>query len=487
MNLRELSQWLNADHTLESHIEITSAVQDSRRVVPGAVFVAVQGEHSDGHDHAGEAASRGAVAVIGNRAGMREIAGLPYFYASNPRRTLGVLAHRLAGEPSASMTVIGITGTNGKSSTALLTQHVLKTCGCPAACFGTLGYVIAGETLPARHTTPFGDELAEMFLRARQAHQSHVVMEVSSHSLAQDRVAGIDFDVAAFTNLTQDHLDYHKDMESYGAAKRLLFERLEGHGRFTVVNREDPAAESFMRVSRVPCFTYGKGADIRASGVRAAGPGTVFQVESPWGEAEVSVGLVGKHNVLNVLCVIAICGGLELPITAVVSGLASAPIIPGRFERVVAGQDFEVIVDYAHTEDGLRNVLEAARAIAKGKVIVVFGCGGDRDRGKRPKMGAAAGELADYSIITSDNPRTEDPEKILLDIEVGIRRAGKNRPEDYCLVLDRAEAIRQGIGMARAGDVVLIAGKGHENYQILGAERIHFDDREIARAVLEGS
>jgi UDP-N-acetylmuramoyl-L-alanyl-D-glutamate--2,6-diaminopimelate ligase len=191
--------------------------------------------------------------------------------------------------------------------------------------------------------------------------------------------------------------------------------------------------------------------------------------------------------VLNVLCVIAICGGLELPITAVVSGLASAPIIPGRFERVVAGQDFEVIVDYAHTEDGLRNVLEAARAIAKGKVIVVFGCGGDRDRGKRPKMGAAAGELADYSIITSDNPRTEDPEKILLDIEVGIRRAGKNRPEDYCLVLDRAEAIRQGIGMARAGDVVLIAGKGHENYQILGAERIHFDDREIARAVLEGS
>jgi UDP-N-acetylmuramoyl-L-alanyl-D-glutamate--2,6-diaminopimelate ligase len=190
---------------------------------------------------------------------------------------------------------------------------------------------------------------------------------------------------------------------------------------------------------------------------------------------------------LNVLCAIAICGGIELPLSAVATGLAGAPFVPGRFERIVAGQDFEVIVDYAHTEDGLRNVLEAARALCKGRLIVVFGCGGDRDRGKRPKMGAAAGELADYSIITSDNPRTEDPEKILLDIEVGIRRVGKTRPENYAMVLERSEAIRQGLAMAQGGDVVLIAGKGHEDYQILGTERIHFDDREVARAALEGS
>ena len=487
MKLRELSQWLKAERDFDTDVEVMSAVEDSRRVTPGAVFVAVQGEHSDGHDHAEEAARQGAVAIVGKRQNLSELAGVPYLHSENPRQTLGLLAHRIAGDPSKSMTVIGITGTNGKSSTAILTQHVLKTCGCPAACFGTLGYTIAGETLAAKHTTPFGDELAAMFARAHRARQSHVVMEVSSHALAQDRVAGIDFDVAAFTNLTQDHLDYHQDMEAYGAAKRLLFERLESPGRFTVVNREDPASESFVRASRVPCFTYGKGGDVRAVNVRAAGPGTVFDLQSPWGEAEIAVGLVGKHNVLNVLCTIAICGGLELPVSAVATGLASAPCVPGRFERVFAGQDFEVIVDYAHTEDGLRNVLQAARAICKGRLIVVFGCGGDRDRGKRPKMGAAAGELADFSIITSDNPRTEDPEKILLDIEVGIRRIGKTRPEDYLMMLDRAEAIREGIAMARKGDVVLIAGKGHEDYQILGSERIHFDDREAARAVLEGS
>lgn len=487
MNLRELSQWLNDDRDLDTAIEVRSAVENSGRVMPGAVFVAIQGEHSDGHDHAAEAARRGAVAIIGNRPETHELAGLPYFHVSNPRQTLGVLAHELAGNPSKAMTVIGITGTNGKSSTALLTQHVLKTCGCPAACFGTLGYTIAGKTTQAKHTTPFGDELADMFDRARRAHQSHVVMEVSSHALAQDRVAGIDFDVAAFTNLTQDHLDFHKDMDAYGAAKRLLFERIEGSGRFTVVNRQDPAADTFIKASKTPCFTYGKGGDVRAVAARAAGPGTVFRLESPWGNGEVSVGLVGKHNILNVLCTITICGGLELPLTAIIRGLASAPSVPGRFERVAAGQDFEVIVDYAHTEDGLRNVLDAARALCKGKLIAVFGCGGDRDRGKRPKMGAAAGELADYTIITSDNPRTEDPEKILLDIEVGIRRAGKHRPEDYRMVLDRAEAIREGIAMAKPGDLVLIAGKGHEDYQILGTERIHFDDREIARAILEGS
>jgi len=487
MKLRELSQWLNADRNLDTDVEIGSVVEDSRRVKPGAVFVAVHGEHSDGHDHAAEAARRGAVAVIGNRPDIEEFAGLPYFHVPNPRQTLGLLAHEIVGNPSKSMTVIGITGTNGKSSTALLTQHVLKTCGCPAACFGTLGYTIGGETLPAKHTTPFGDELADMFDHARRAHQTHVVMEVSSHALAQQRVAGIDFDVAAFTNLTQDHLDFHGNMEAYGVAKRLLFEQLEGSSNFTVVNRQDPAAESFIKASKVPCFTYGKGGDVRAVAVRAAGPGTVFGLESPWGNGDVSVGLVGKHNILNVLCTIAICGGLELPLTAIIKGLVSAPSVPGRFERIVSGQDFEVIVDYAHTEDGLRNVLEAARAICSGKLIVVFGCGGDRDRGKRPKMGAAAGELADYSIITSDNPRTEDPEKILLDIEVGIRRIGKHRPEDYLMVLDRAEAIREGISMAGPGDVVLIAGKGHENYQILGTKRIHFDDREVARAMLEGS
>lgn len=465
--------------------EFTTITEDSRRVRPGTIFVAAPGVRTDGHDYAAQAVAAGAVAVMGSRTDLTEIAGVPYIQTANPRKALGILAHALAGNPSKDLTVIGITGTNGKSSSVLLTQRVLGSCGRSTAVFGTLGYDIAGTMLPAKHTTPFGEDLAAMFARAKDAGCSHVAMEVSSHSLDQERVAGIDFDVAVFTNLTQDHLDYHVSMDDYCRAKLMLFERLEGPGRFTVVNADDPRADRFVAASRVPCYTFGKEGDCRAENVRFEVSGTKFVARTPWGTGEFSMTLLGHHNVSNALGVITITGGLGIPIEEIARGIASLESVPGRFERVDAGQSFHVVVDYAHTEDGLRNVLRASRDICSGRVIVVFGCGGDRDRTKRPKMGAAAGELGDFAIITSDNPRSEEPLSIIAEIEPGVIATGRRKNDDYLVIPDRAEAIRTALHMAKPGDLVMIAGKGHEDYQILGAERIHFDDREVARDVLE--
>ncbi len=467
-------------------VPVTAVTEDSRRVEPGAVFVAAPGEHADGHDFADQAAARGAVAVVGAREGIDTLHGVPYLRVEHARRAAGILAHRLAGDPTRAMTVIGFTGTNGKSSSVVMTRHILETAGRPTAAMGTLGYQIGDSLVPAKHTTPFAEDLAEVFAQARAAGMTHAAMEVSSHALEQERVAGIDFDVAAFTNLTQDHLDYHKDMDDYLRAKLRLFEEIEGSDRFTVVNADDPYARHFIAASRVPCYTYGETADCTATAIDLRMNATAFTAHTPWGSVRIEMRLLGRHNVSNALGVIAVCGGLGLPLDQIAEGLATAGTVPGRFEHVDAGQDFQVIVDYAHTEDGLRNVLRAARAIGEGRVICVFGCGGDRDRTKRPRMARAAAELADFSIITSDNPRTEDPARILLDVEEGMKEIGKVKGQEYLMILDRAEAIRTAIGMAHTGDLVMIAGKGHEDYQIFGTERIHFDDREVARNVLEG-
>ena len=462
-----------------------AVTEDSRRVRPGTLFAAIQGEKSDGHTYAAGAVQTGAAAILGAREGLHEIEGRPYIYTPRPREAVGRIAHALAGDPSRHMTVIGITGTNGKSSTAYLTQAILNHAGYRAANLGTMGYDIGGETLPAAHTTPFGEELGRIFARAREAGMSHVVMEASSHALDQERVAGIHFQGAAFTNLTQDHLDYHADMDAYCQAKLKLFTRLEGDAPVAVVNTDDPAAPRFIGASPVPCITYGQKADCSAIQIQTRMDGTVFALRTPWGEGDAFLRLLGQHNVSNALCAAALCGGLGLSFTQIVEGLASLASVPGRFQPIDAGQDFYVIVDYAHTDDGLRNSLEAARKICKGRIITVFGCGGDRDKGKRPKMGAVAGALSDFILLTSDNPRTEDPHRILLDAEVGLQRANRQKGDDYVVLLDRAEAIHHAIALAAPGDLVMIAGKGHEDYQILGTERIHFDDREVARQALE--
>lgn len=460
--------------------------EDSRRVKPGAVFVAARGEKLDGHDFAARAIAAGAIAVIGSRADVTECNGAPYLATASPRRALGMLAHALAGNPTHAMTIVGVTGTNGKTTTCKMVQSILGAADRSCAFFGTIGYEIGGTRVPATHTTPFGEELADLFVRARDAGHTHVAMEVSSHALDQERVAGIRFRVAAFTNLTQDHLDYHKDMEAYKRAKLRLFEQITDQDQFAVINRDDPAGTEFQRASRVRCLTYGELGDCAAADIRIDATRTRFQFISPWGTASVAMRLLGRHNVSNALCAAAIAGGLGVPVEVIVAGLRELGRVPGRFESLEEGQPFRVIVDYAHTEDGLRNVLKAARGICEGRLVVVFGCGGDRDKGKRPKMGAAAAELADFSIVTSDNPRTEDPERILLDIEVGLQHAGRRKYEDYLIILDRAQAIRSAIEHAKPGDVVLIAGKGHEDYQILGDRRIHFDDCEVAREALRG-
>jgi len=442
------------------------------------------GEHVDGHTYAEQVVARGAVAVVGNRSDLTDIAGAPYLRASNPRASLGIAAHALAGNPSAAMTVIGITGTNGKTSSILMTREILSFAGYSAAAFGTLGYQIGDALMPGHHTTPFAEELVHAFVQARDAGISHVAMEVSSHALAQDRTSGIAFDVAAFTNLTQDHLDYHKDLNHYRAAKLKLFEAPRKPRGFNVVNGDDPSAHLFIAASACTCYTYGAHGDCRAEEIVARLEGMHFRLHSPWGQAEVALPLLGRHNVSNALCAATIAGGLGVPVDAIAAGLAALPGVPGRFERIDCGQDFYVVVDYAHTEDGLRNVLRAAREIGQGRVIVLFGCGGDRDKTKRPKMAKACAQLADFSVVTSDNPRTEDPEAILCQIVAGMEAAGQRRNVDYCVISDRGEAIRHAIGCARPGDLVLIAGKGHEDYQIIGTQRIHFDDREQVRAAL---
>ena len=486
MNLQEIPRLLGCEAVAGlPDVAVTAVTEDSRRATPGAVFVAAPGTQADGHDYVQSAVDAGAIAILGSRAGCTALAGVPYLHVEHPRAALGLLAHALAGDPSRQMTVAAITGTNGKTTCVQMAKQVLMACGRNAAAFGTLGCEIAGEVTSAKHTTPFGEDLAAMFGRAFEAGASHVVMEVSSHALEQDRVAGIDFDVAALTNLSQDHLDYHTDMAHYRQAKLKLFEGIDGPGRFTVVNIDDPSASWFINASRVPCYTFGREGDCRATGLRPEFDRTCFTAETPWGLCAVETALLGRHNVSNALCVIAVCGALGLPLDGIAQGIAEVRHVPGRFERVDAGQDFQVIVDYAHTEDGLENVLTAAREVCQGRLIVVFGCGGDRDRTKRPKMGAAAARLADFAIVTSDNPRTEDPDRIIAEVERGVQAEGKRRGEDYLVIRDRAEAIRVGVAMARPGDLVMLAGKGHEDYQILGMERVHFDDREQARAALE--
>lgn len=465
---------------------ISSVTEDSRRVRSGALFIAVRGDKSDGHAHAEAAVAQGAVAVLGDHGGQERLAGVPYLSVANPRRAAGLIAHALAGNPSEALCTIGITGTNGKSSTVYLVQAILQHAGYGCAKLGTLGYDFGGDAFLTAHTTPFAEDLAKIFADARDAGCAYLVMETSSHALAQDRVAGIRYRVAAFTNLTQDHLDYHRTMDAYRAAKLRLFEQLEGERAFGVVNADDPSAAAFSAACKVTCHTYGLASgDVRAKNVRGTFTATDFLLQTPWGDAQVSMALLGNHNVYNALCAASICGGLGLSPTAIAGGIGALRAVPGRFETIQAGQDFYVVVDYAHTDDGLRNVLEAARALSKGRLLCVFGCGGDRDKTKRPKMGAVAARLADFAIITSDNPRTEDPHRILLDIEVGMQHAGKKKGDDYFVIEDRAEAITRAIGMAKPGDFVMIAGKGHEDYQILGTTKIHFDDREIARKLLE--
>ncbi len=483
------------------NVALTLVSDDSRHIAPGGLFVAMKGERLDGHDFIRKALDAGASALVVQEGSasaehlMRQSGGkipsVPVVYVKDSRRALGLLASRFHGDPSSRLALFGVTGTNGKTTVAYLSKAVLEAAGRTVGLIGTVAYHIGAERLSAPQTTPEAVAFQDLLARMVAARVDSVVMEVSSHALALDRTVGAEFDSAIFTNLTQDHLDFHQDLESYFQAKLKLFAGIGAGGRKTrpkrvIVNRDDPMVERVCAASRVPVWTYSvRGpSDIRADGLSLSLDGIRFMVTTPVGRFEITSRLVGEHNVYNVLAVIGL--GLHEGVSAqtIQAGIHAVKNVPGRFERVEAGQNFTVVVDYAHTEDALRRLLAAAESVKTGRLITVFGCGGDRDRGKRPKMGGAAAEKSDVLFLTSDNPRTEDPLAILKEIEGGVTeaiRGGRVRPLRYEVVCDRREAIAAAIREAKPGDTVLIAGKGHEDYQIIGTNRNHFDDREVAR------
>jgi UDP-N-acetylmuramoyl-L-alanyl-D-glutamate--2,6-diaminopimelate ligase len=468
---------------------ITSVTDDSRSVVPGSLFVAVKGERVNGHRYVEQAITAGAAAIVAEESVERK--SLPFVKVADSRKALGLIGSRFHGDPSARLTMIGVTGTNGKTTTTYLCKALLEGMGRRVGLIGTVVYQIGSETIAASHTTPGALELQALLAKMAEVDMDSVVMEVSSHALAMDRTSGCEYDVAVFTNLTQDHLDYHRTMEEYFQAKLRLFTTLgQGNkrGQRAVVNVDDPRGAQVRAACRVPVWGFGikSRADLQAQDLRLSMNGSAFTAATPAGTFPVESRLVGEHNVYNLLGAIAVALHAGATHDQVQEAVASLTNVPGRFERVTAGQDFTVVVDYAHTEDALVRLLTAAQALKSRRIITVFGCGGDRDRGKRPKMGRAAVEYSDVVVLTSDNPRTEDPLAILREVEAGVQEALRGRPNvDYHLIPDRREAITAAVRLAKAGDIVLIAGKGHEDYQILGTNKVHFDDREVAREAIQ--
>ena len=468
---------------------VISVTDDSRAVASGSLFIAVKGERVDGHRYVAQAVEAGAAAIVGQET--VDHRSLPFVKVADSRKALGFIGGRFYGDPSARLTMIGVTGTNGKTTTTYLSKALLEGIGRQVGLIGTVAYQVGAETIPASHTTPGALELQGLLARMCRAQMDSVVMEVSSHALAMDRTAGCEYDAAVFTNLTQDHLDYHRTMEEYFNAKLRLFTTL-GQGKKTgqraIINIDDPRGAQVRAACRVPVWSFAvkSRADLQAENVRLSMNGTSFTAVTPAGVVTIESRLVGEHNVYNLLGAIGVAlhaGATGDQVREAVAGLTN---VPGRFERVSAGQDFTVVVDYAHTEDALIRLLTAVQALKTHRIITVFGCGGDRDRGKRPKMGRAAVQYSDVVILTSDNPRTEDPLAILGEVETGVREALRARSHvEYHLIADRREAITSAVRLARSGDIVLIAGKGHEDYQILGTKKVHFDDREVAREAIQ--
>jgi len=468
---------------------VSSIAGDSRRVEPGACFVAVPGFKQDGRRFIPDAIRRGAAIVVTEG---EPVADLPVAQVLVPsvRVSLAQLAGAFYGHPSRQLSLVGITGTNGKTTTSYLVQALLRASGLVTGVIGTIGYVLGDETLPANQTTPEALDLQSMLAQMRDRGVRGVAMEVSSHALALARADGIAFDVAVFTNLTQDHLDFHGTLENYRLAKRRLFELLAASPKPTrtaVVNADDPAGASMVQGLDLDVLTFGLGggARVRAVAHESSLDGIRMTVETPRGPVALTSPLIGEHNMMNLLGAVGTGLGLGLEPPAIAQALGAVGTVPGRFEQVRAGQPFLVVVDYAHTPDALERVLSTGRKLTRRRLAVVFGCGGDRDRTKRPIMGEIAARLCDQVWVTSDNPRSERPEAIIDEIVVGVRRAGTS-PGRFATEPDRARAIRAVLGWAEAGDTVVIAGKGHETYQIVGADVLPFDDREVARRILSG-
>jgi UDP-N-acetylmuramoyl-L-alanyl-D-glutamate--2,6-diaminopimelate ligase len=486
----------NADVKGSVDVDVRDLAYDSRRVSSGACFVAIKGEALDGHDFIGDAIENGAVAVIAE-GDVRVPAGVTLVNVKNSHLAMAEASSAFFNEPSEGMRVIGVTGTNGKTTITYLVESVLKGSGHEVGVIGTVNWRYKDKNVTASHTTPVSYELQKFLAEMKKDGVQDVIMEVSSHALDQGRVECVAFDAAVFTNLTQDHLDYHRSVDKYFEAKKSFFVKYLAaspkKNKVMVVNLDDDYGKRLAQDIRglpADVVTYGfvKSADVRAEKVEASVDGSVVKVSTPWGALEYNSKLRGKFNVENVLAVVAVLGAMNIPLSAIKKGIESVSNVPGRLEAVQNSKGLAVFVDYAHTPDALKNVITTLRAITKGRLITVFGCGGDRDRGKRPMMGEIAASLSDVVVVTSDNPRTERPNIIIEEILPGVKKAGC-RPfsasgNGYLVEENRAYAIERAVMMAKKGDVVLIAGKGHEDYQIIGKEKKHFDDREEVRKVL---
>lgn len=468
---------------------IKGIAYDSRQVEPGFLFVAIEGFNSDGHEYINEAIKRGAAAVVMQRP-VSIPAGTAWVLTDNTRQALALISARFFGNPSEKMKMIGITGTNGKTTTSNLVTAVLQAAGLKCGLIGTIQNQIDDRILPVKHTTPESLDLQRLLAEMLSAGVQVCVMEVSSHALALHRVDGCQFDAVILTNFTQDHLDFHENMQDYLAAKLKLFSGLSAGDankgvKYSVVNADGNRAADFLKASGSVVYTYGinSPADVWAENIEVKATGVYFTIKGKWGGCPLNLKITGLFNVYNALAAFTTTAAMGTPVATIKNALENVKGVPGRFEQVDAGQDFTVIVDYAHTPDGLENILKTARQLTRARLITVFGCGGDRDRKKRPLMGRIAASYSDYMVITSDNPRTEDPVKIIEEVEEGVKLAVKK--DRYMLETDRRQAIRSAVAMAKRDDVVVIAGKGHEDYQIIGTEKFPFDDRLEAKAALE--
>jgi UDP-N-acetylmuramoyl-L-alanyl-D-glutamate--2,6-diaminopimelate ligase len=494
MNWKELAEEVTAVGAGgDSDLPVTGVEYDSRRVRPGSVFVAMKGGSTDGNRYVEKALAAGALGIITDSAHKFDHLlvfqpGLPVLEVEDGRRALAQASAAFFGHPERKLKATGITGTNGKTTTAFLLEALLNAAARKTVLVGTIEYHVAGEVRPSVHTTPESRDLFELMAEGAARGATELVTEVSSHALDQGRAAGVNFDVAVFTNLTQDHLDYHRAMEKYFAAKRLLFDgTVYPAPRVAVLNALDPLGENLAAAAAkagAEVRTYGIGqGEWRAASYSLTPGGATLELETPAGSAKVNSRLAGEVNILNLLAALTAAHARGVPFADLIEFVPRLKPVPGRFQSVDAGQPFTVIVDYAHTDDALRNLTALARQITAqsgGRVITLFGCGGDRDRTKRPKMGLAAGSGSDFVVATSDNPRSEEPLAILAEIEPGLKASGVR----YAVEPDRATAIRTALEAAGAGDVVLLAGKGHEKEQIAAGRTIPFDDAEIALSAL---
>jgi UDP-N-acetylmuramoyl-L-alanyl-D-glutamate--2,6-diaminopimelate ligase len=470
---------------------VTGIAYDSRQVKPGTIFVALRGVNADGARFVPQAIANGAIAVVAETAAPAGVS-VPWTQVPNARAALAELSAAFYKHPSEELILVGITGTNGKTTTAYVLSSIFEAAGIKCGRIGTIGYRIGNREMDAPRTTPEAPELQQMLRAMLAAGCGACVMEVSSHALALRRADSLRFAAGVFTNLTRDHLDFHGDMEAYFNAKRRLFELLP-EGAVGVINVDDRRGPDFVAAAKRPVtYAIDAAADVRPGPLTFSLEGLAFEIRTPRGLLHVRSPLVGRPNAYNILAAAATAMALDLPFSAIEAGISTLENVPGRFQ-VVSGQadDVRVIVDYAHTDDALKNLLETARPPASGRVVTLFGCGGDRDRTKRPLMGAVAARLSDLVIVTSDNPRSEDPERIIDEIRRGIvmpadriAPKGQQRGTPSLAIVDRREAIEKAIKDARSGDLILIAGKGHEKYQVIGDKTLAFDDVEVAKAAL---